>query len=232
MQSRKKSRESSAGGASGRELAEPLRAHQFRLTPQRAAVFRAVCELGHASPRQIHEVVRQTHPMLSLNTVYATLETLERVGRILRLTGPEGTLLYEAAFPIHHHLQCLTCRRVLDIQDPTLDEIPLPASIRGRFTVTRRRVEFYGYCPDCGRHLASATLKKEVARAPLRGRKARGKDRSMSRDRPTPSASRRALGAAGAREEGDARARSQGTQSTLVQRRVSHSKKGGRSWPR
>jgi Fe2+ or Zn2+ uptake regulation protein len=66
--------------------------------------------------------------MLSLSTVEATLETLERVGQALRLTGPEGSLLYEAASPVHHHLQCLSCRRVLDIQDPTLGEVPLPAS--------------------------------------------------------------------------------------------------------
>ncbi len=183
MKSRKGTRKSSAEGPPGRELAESLRAHRFRLTPQRAAVYRAVCELGHASPRQIHEVVRHTHPMLSLNTVYATLETLERVGQILRLTGPEGSLLYEAAFPIHHHLQCFSCRRVLDIQDRMLDEIPLPASIRDQFTVTRRRVEFYGYCPGCRQPLESPAPKKEVPPASRRGGKARGKDRGRPGDR-------------------------------------------------
>lgn len=66
-------------------------------------MYRAVRELGHASPRWIHETVRQAYPMLSLNTVYATLETLERIGQILRVTGPEGDPVYEAASPIHHH---------------------------------------------------------------------------------------------------------------------------------
>ncbi len=192
MKSGKGSRQSSAGGPPGRELAELLRARRFRLTSQRAAISRAVRELGHASPRQIHELVRQTHPMLSLNTVYATLETLEQVGQILRLTGPEGSLLYEAASPSHHHFHCFACRRVLDIQDPTLDEIPLPASTRGRVTVTRRRVEFYGYCPRCRRHLGSAAPKKEVPPAPLRRGKARGEGRSPPGVRRTRSGSRRA----------------------------------------
>ena len=192
MKSGKGSRQSSAGGPPGRELAELLRAHRFRLTSQRAAVYRAVCELGHASPRQIHEIVRQTHPMLSLNTVYATLETLARVGQILRLTGLEGSLLFEEASPIHHHFHCFSCRRVLDIQDPTLDEIPLPASTRGQFTVTRRRVEFYGYCPGCRRHLGSAAPKKEVPPAPLRRGKARGKSSSSPGVRRTRSGPRRA----------------------------------------
>jgi Fur family peroxide stress response transcriptional regulator len=153
MKSKKTAGDAAAGGPPGKELAGSLRAHRFRLTPQRAAVYRAVCGLGHASPRQIHEVVRQTHPMVSLNTVYATLETLERVGQILRLKGPEGSLLYEATRPSHHHFHCFSCGRVLDILDPGLDDIPLPPTSSGQFSVTRRRVEFYGYCPRCPRPL-------------------------------------------------------------------------------
>jgi len=179
----KTTRRATQGQRSGKELGERLRAHRFRLTPQRAAVYRAVSELGHASPRQIHEMVRQTHPMLSLNTVYATLETLERVGQILRLRGPEGSILYEAAFPIHHHLQCFSCGRVLDIQDPRLDEIPLPPSIREQFTVTRRRVEFYGYCPRCRRRLGRAALSREAPAAPARRRRASGPGTSPPRRR-------------------------------------------------
>src|SRR5574341_352868 len=191
MKSKKTPQAPFAGIPPGRELAEPLRTHRFRLTPQRAAVYRAVCELGHASPRQIHEVVRQTHPMLSLNTVYATLETLERVGQILRLRGPEGGLLFEAAFPVHHHLQCFSCGRVVDIQDPALDGIPLPAPIRGRFTVTRRRVEFYGYCPRCRQPLQAAAPKKEVRPAARRRGKGRGKDSRRPGNRSTRSGPRR-----------------------------------------
>lgn len=197
MKSRKSSRQSAAGGPPGRELAAPLRAHRFRLTPQRAAVYRAVCELGHASPRQIHEVVCQTHPMLSLNTVYATLETLERVGQVLRLKGPEGSLLYEATFPSHHHFHCFSCRRVLDIQDPTLDEIPLPPSTRGQLTVTRRRVEFYGYCPRCRRRLGSTAPSQEAPAAPARRRMTKGQRTIRPRGRTTRSGPRRASGASG-----------------------------------
>ena len=183
MRSKKTPQESFAGIPPGRELAEPLRAHRFRLTPQRAAVYRAVCTLGHASPRQIHEVVRQTHPMVSLNTVYATLETLERVGQILRLKGPEGSLLYEATLPSHHHFHCFSCGRVLDIQDPALDEIPLPPTTPGQFTVTRRRVEFYGYCATCRRHLHPGSPGRQGPADRGRRRRASGPGTSPPRRR-------------------------------------------------
>jgi Fe2+ or Zn2+ uptake regulation protein len=179
----KTTRRATQGQRSGKELGERLRAHRFRLTPQRAAVYWAVTELGHASPRQIHERVRQTHPMLSLNTVYAALDTLERVGQILGLTGPEGSLLYEATAPSHHHFHCFSCRRVLDIQEPALDEIPLPAFTRGQFTVTRRRVEFYGYCPRCRRRLESAARSQEAPAPPARRRGASGPGTSPARRR-------------------------------------------------
>jgi Fur family peroxide stress response transcriptional regulator len=127
--------------------------------------------------------------MVSLNTVYATLETLERVGQILRLKGPEGSLLYEATLPSHHHFHCFSCGRVLDIRDPALDDIPLPRTTPGQFTVTRRRVEFYGYCPKCRRSLESAATREE---APTRGRKAHGKRRRTPRARQRRSGSTRA----------------------------------------
>jgi len=170
----KTTRRATQGQRSGKELGERLRAHRFRLTPQRAAVYWAVTELGHASPRQIHERVRQTHPMLSLNTVYATLDTLERVGQILRLKGPEGGLLYEATLPSHHHFHCFACGRVLDIQDSALDEIPLPPTTPGQFTVTRRRVEFYGYCATCRRHLHPGSPGRQGPADPGRRRRASG----------------------------------------------------------
>ena len=181
----KTTRRATQGQRSGKELGERLRAHRFRLTPQRAAVYWAVTELGHASPRQIHERVRQTHPMLSLNTVYAALDTLERVGQILGLTGPEGSLLYEATAPSHHHFHCFSCRRVLDIQEPALDEIPLPVFTRGQFTVTRRRVEFYGYCPRCRRRLGRAALSREAPTAPAWRRTTKGARPLRHRGHPT-----------------------------------------------
>ena len=178
-----KSKKTPQGSFAGTELAQPLRAHQFRLTPQRAAVYRTVCRLGHASPRQIHEVLRQTHPMLSLNTVYATLDTLERVGQILRLTGPEGSLLYEASAPSHHHFHCFACGCVLDIQAPTLDDIALPKSARGRFTAIRRRVEFYGYCATCRRHLHPSSPERQGPADRDRRRRASGPGTSPPRRR-------------------------------------------------
>jgi len=52
----------------------------LRLTPQRELVLSAVRSLGHATPEEVAEKVRQTHPGINLSTVYRNLETLENVG--------------------------------------------------------------------------------------------------------------------------------------------------------
>ena len=45
----------------------------LRLTPQRELVLAAVRELGHATPEEVAEKVRQTHPGINLSTVYRNL---------------------------------------------------------------------------------------------------------------------------------------------------------------
>ena len=45
----------------------------LRLTPQRELVLAAVRSLGHATPEEGAEKVRQTHPGINLSTVYRNL---------------------------------------------------------------------------------------------------------------------------------------------------------------
>ena len=52
-----------------------LRDKGLRLTPQRELVLSAVRELGHATPEEVAEKVRKTHPGINLSTVYRNLES-------------------------------------------------------------------------------------------------------------------------------------------------------------
>ena len=49
-----------------------LRDKGLRLTPQRELVLQAVRELGHATPEEVAEKVRTSHPGINLSTVYRT----------------------------------------------------------------------------------------------------------------------------------------------------------------
>ena len=84
-----------------------LREKGLRLTPQRELVLSAVRELGHSTPEEIAEKVRQSHPGINLSTVYRNLETLENVGLVVHTHLGHGGATYHAAEELTHlHLVC------------------------------------------------------------------------------------------------------------------------------
>ena len=74
----------------------------LRLTPQRELVLSAVRALGHATPEEVAEKVRQTHPGINLSTVYRNLETLENVGLVQHTHLGHGGATYHAAEELTH----------------------------------------------------------------------------------------------------------------------------------
>lgn len=98
-------------------MAEPheLRERGLRLTPQRELVLQAVRELGHATPEEVAERVRQSHPGINLSTVYRNLETLENVGLVQHAHLGHGGATYHASEELTHlHLVCEKCGEVGD----------------------------------------------------------------------------------------------------------------------
>ena len=79
-----------------------LREKGLRLTPQRELVLSAVRELGHATPEEVAEKVRKTHPGINLSTVYRNLETLENVGLVQHTHLGHGGATYHAAEELTH----------------------------------------------------------------------------------------------------------------------------------
>ena len=114
-----------------------LRDKGLRLTPQRELVLSAGRELGHATPEEVAEKVRQTHPGINLSTVYRNLETLENVGLVQHTHLGHGGATYHAAEELTHlHLVCGTCESVGDA----------PITIAGQFV--NALADDYGFKTD------------------------------------------------------------------------------------
>jgi len=143
-------------------VTDALRRRGLRLTPQREAIVRALSEgPGHPTVEEIYRRVREEFPMISLNTVYQTVDTLSAVGVITPLRNTEA-IRYDTNREVHHHAVCMRCQKILDVSDPSVTPIPPPGSLRGKFQVVESRVEFLGYCTQCrGR----ASLRPAPARA-------------------------------------------------------------------
>jgi Fe2+ or Zn2+ uptake regulation protein len=132
------------------------RAHGVAVTGQRRAIFAALAESReHPSAEQLFHAVRGKLPNLSLATVYKNLEALRAIGAVSDVNTLHEAGRYEAALPgtgagaPHHHLVCLSCKRVLDLHDEALDRIlPGRARLQG-FEVRAVRVQIEGLCPAC-----------------------------------------------------------------------------------
>ena len=132
-----------------RQFQEMCRRAGLRLTPQRLEILRELAgDRTHPSAEELHRRLRKRMPTLSLDTVYRTLATLERLGVVARLQPAEGRARYDAGRSPHHHLVCRECGRIGDFAWPAFEELPLPAGA-DEWTPEERWLEVRGLCRRC-----------------------------------------------------------------------------------
>ena len=122
----------------------------YRITPQRRAIFKILePDASHPNAESVYEKVRKEMPDISRTTVYNTLKEMTDLG-VLDLVSSvsDNTLRYDLNTGHHNHLQCLSCRRIIDI-DFDLQDFDLPEKESMDFQIVKQQVTFFGYCPDC-----------------------------------------------------------------------------------
>ena len=85
--------------------------------------------------------------MLSLATVYKTLDALRDGGLVREVATPGETKRFDANMGKHHHMVCNVCGRISDFTDVKLDSIkPPPGS---DFRPEEVSVQILGRCERC-----------------------------------------------------------------------------------
>jgi len=119
-------------------------------TPQRLAILRAVLDADdHPSADRVHAALARRRVRASRATVFRTLEAFVRRGLVAKACHPGSSSRYDRRLDRHHHLVCLVCERVADVDDARLDELPVPDTRRFGFTVSDYRVQLRGVCREC-----------------------------------------------------------------------------------
>jgi len=133
-----------------------LKAAGFRLTPQRRAIVEMFhADAGHLTPQQVFVALCEVVPSMSLATVYNTLEVLEEVGLLTRVTGHDGQTYFDPTVVPHHHALCDGCGEIFDIflkpgalKNLVADSQALQAH-NAEFCVTDATVWLRGRCKSC-----------------------------------------------------------------------------------
>jgi Fe2+ or Zn2+ uptake regulation protein len=128
-------------------------AHRKRglaVTIQRRAVFDAI--LGrddHPTAEQLYRLVRRRLPQISLMTVHRILGAFVSLGLVARTSHAGLAARFDPKLDQHHHLVCLECGRIVDVEDPRLNHLPWPDVSSRKFQIQDYHVHFRGYCDRC-----------------------------------------------------------------------------------
>lgn len=131
------------------ELTDRFRSEGLKVTPQRQAVFRVLHgSTVHPTAESVHAEVVRDLPMVSLRTVYQTLNDLTAMGELGQLDVGLGSARFDPNLTPHHHLVCDRCGRVDDVA-VDYPQVAVPAASADGFLVSRTEIVFRGQCATC-----------------------------------------------------------------------------------
>ncbi|HWD19011.1 MAG TPA: Fur family transcriptional regulator [Verrucomicrobiae bacterium] len=138
--------------ASASEAADCLRQKSRRLTGPRQALLKVLAE--KRSPMSCKELFERIGKGdCDLATIYRSLHLLESLGLVKRFDFGDGVARYEMVTAgedgHHHHLVCIRCAGVVEIDDCFPQELQEKIERRNGFKSVTHKLEFFGVCPSC-----------------------------------------------------------------------------------
>ena len=138
------------------DLKARLSTKGYKLTPQRQEILRVFLEnpeRHHLNAEDVHEILHDADSKIGLATVYRGLELLGSLGILLPIEFGDGSTRYELNLEPskhrHHHLICLKCKQVIEIDEDRLDELEADIALKSGFWIVNHDVKFFGYCKNC-----------------------------------------------------------------------------------
>jgi Fur family transcriptional regulator, peroxide stress response regulator len=133
------------------QMLDKLKSLDFRITPQRLVVLRTLSASDdHPTAEQIFEKVKTDFPTTSLATIYKTIALLKSLDEVLELGFPDGSNRYDGNKPfLHPHVVCTRCRKIVDPELISLDELKDEIGKKTGFRIDYHRLDFFGLCREC-----------------------------------------------------------------------------------
>lgn len=136
-------------------IKEQIHSQSYKLTPQREATVRVLLENeeDHLSAEDVYLLVKDKAPEIGLATVYRTLELLAELKVVDKINFGDGVsrfdLRKEGANHFHHHLVCIECGAVDEIQTDLLGDVESVVEKGWNFQIKDHRLTFHGICHRC-----------------------------------------------------------------------------------
>ena len=130
------------------EIIHRFKKHGYKMTPQRRAILEVLTDgTSHLTAEQLHNLVKERIPGISLATVYNTLRELTAIQELRELDLGQGERYFEIRQEEHAHQVCLECGRIRDVP-ADLERLQSLLQPNRDFVPAQCMVTIYGYCTD------------------------------------------------------------------------------------
>ena len=131
----------------------------MRQTAQRQIILEELKKVtSHPTAGEVYDMVRKRLPRIGLGTVYRNLELMANNGIILKIEVGGTQKRFDATTTPHHHIRCIECGRVDDINVEVKNDINELAAHTSKYHILGHHIEFTGVCHHC----CSKVKEKEV----------------------------------------------------------------------
>jgi len=122
----------------------------MKLTRSQQRVLKLLQQLSQAiSAQDIYAQLRHQEQNIGLATVYRSLEALKTQGLIKGITLPNGEAIYSLMPSDRHHLNCLNCKALIQIDSCPLHNLNTSLEQSYNFRIQYHTLEFFGLCHNC-----------------------------------------------------------------------------------
>ena len=133
------------------ELVRALDQAGVRLTGPRREIAALIAKRnGHFTAADLIADARKRRLGVGRATIFRLLDLLTEQGLVERVDLPDGRHAYVPCEPSHHHhLVCVACGAIAEVDDCGIDTVTAEAARRSGFEIQSHRLELFGRCPRC-----------------------------------------------------------------------------------
>jgi len=124
-----------------------LQENGLKSTPARIAVLDFLEK--KSDPTDVLTITESLNSQADQATIYRILDLFSKKGIIERVELGEGKHRYELQDKHHHHLVCINCGSIEDVEVEKITEIESKIKEKKGFLVKSHSLEFFGICRNC-----------------------------------------------------------------------------------
>ncbi len=129
-----------------------IRTKGLKSTRQREVILDEFLRSGsHLSTEELYLRLRRKNPRIGYATVHRTLKLFAECGIAEQRHFNDGQARYEASNHDEHHdhLICSICGKIVEFEDPRIEELQEQVARKHGFSIEKHRLELYGQCNHC-----------------------------------------------------------------------------------